>query len=76
MTNIINNPNDFQTDDITWWMIFEPSTLNIIVNPNLCSGKTSSPFTMVTSDNPDELNNYIVTNNLVYIDNPIQPDTV
>jgi hypothetical protein len=71
MTNIINTPQDYITDDNIWWMIFDASSGNVIIAPNTCSGGTSSPFTMVTADTEEELNSYIVNNGLTL---PQQPD--
>jgi hypothetical protein len=62
--NIIDNPKNFLTNDQQWWAIFESETKKIIVPPNQCSGYTSSPFTMIVSDNKEELDQYILENEL------------
>jgi hypothetical protein len=69
MFNIIQAPDNFYTDENTYWLIFNPSDLNIIVAPNICPGFTISPFTMVTADTIEQLNSYITNNNLVLGDN-------
>ena len=66
MINIINAPQDYVTDNSIWWMIFDISNGNIITLPEVCSGKTSSPFTMVTADTEEELNFYIISNGLMF----------
>lgn len=64
--NIINNPENFLTNEQQWWAIFELEPKKIIVPPNQCSGYTSSPFTMIVSDYKEELENYIIDLNLLY----------
>ena len=64
MINIIQKPNEVYTDANTWWMIYDESSLVIGLEPGIIEGKTSSPLTMVTSDNQQELIDYIQQNNL------------
>ena len=65
MINTIERPENFQTDGSIWWLIYDSTNSNIVVEPNQCSGLTSSPFTMVTSDSLDELLQYISDNGLI-----------
>ena len=64
--NIINNPENFLTNEDQWWMIYEVETKKIMIEPQQCSGYTSSPLTMVISDSKEELEQYIMDFNLLY----------
>jgi hypothetical protein len=65
MINTIQQPENFQTDDNVWWLIYNPDSLNIVIQPLQCSGKTTSPLTMVVADQIEELDQYIIDNNLI-----------
>ena len=62
--NIINNPQNFLTAEDQWWMVFESETKKILVEPQQCSGYTSSPFTLAVADSKEELEQYILDNEL------------
>ena len=62
--NIIDKPENFLTNEEQWWMIFESETKKIIIYPNKCSGYTSSPFMMIVADSKEELEKYILENEL------------
>ena len=64
--NTINNPQNFLTNDDQWWIIYDSLTKKILVEPQQCSGYTSSPFTMVTGDTKEELEQYILDNELYF----------
>jgi hypothetical protein len=63
---IISSPYEVETTEQDWWMIYDADTKEIIVEPQQCSGYTSSPLTMVVADTEEELNQYIVDNDLKY----------
>jgi hypothetical protein len=70
--NIINEEvvpftSEVQTTDQDWWMIYNSDKKELIVEPQQCSGFTSSPFTMVVSDNKEELDQYIVDNQIIFL---------
>jgi len=67
MTNVIQSPNQHFTSQEEWWLVYDSSTRNIIVELQQCTGFTSSPFTMVTSDSLQEIEEYIIDNNLSII---------
>lgn len=63
--DVISTPSEVYTSDEQWWMVYNADNKQILVNPQQCSGYTSSPFTMVIADSQEELNQYIIDNNLV-----------
>jgi len=63
--HVIRFPDKVHTTDQEWWMIYDANTLQIIIPPQQCSGGTSSPYTMATSDTKEELEQYIQENNLI-----------
>jgi hypothetical protein len=63
--NVIFSVENAATNKTEWWMIYNASTLEIIILPQQCSGKTSSPYTMVIADTEEQLNQYIIENGLV-----------
>jgi hypothetical protein len=67
MIKIIENPEDFITDQSTWWMIFNPDSNVILMEPNVSSGKTTSHFIMITADSKQELEEYISARGLIYL---------
>ena len=50
----------------SWWFVFDPKTLLLLFPPQQCSGKTSSPHTLVVFTTLEECEDYISTNNLQY----------
>jgi hypothetical protein len=70
--NIINEEvvpftSEVQTTDQDWWMIYNSNTKELVIEPQQCSGFTSSPFTMVVSDNKEELDQYIIDNQIIFL---------
>ena len=64
---VIPFPSEVQTTDQDWWMIYDVDTKELTVPPQQCSGFTSSPFTMVVSDSKEELDQYIVDNQINFL---------
>ena len=62
---IIDNPNDEQTDEIQFWFIYNVSEKKVISPIVQVSGYTSSPHRMVISDTKEELVDYINDNQLI-----------
>jgi hypothetical protein len=46
----INQPNEVETTADEWWFIYDESALTLVIPPQQCSGRTSSPHTMVICD--------------------------
>lgn len=65
--NIFPSPSELYTNDQQWWMIYDVDDKKIFVQPQQCSGYTSSFLTMVIGDSKEELDQYIIENNLVGI---------
>jgi len=70
MIKVHSNQNSTLTENIhtteeDWWMIFDPDSKKVIVKPQQCSGYTSSPLTMVITETKEELNQYIIDNDLI-----------
>lgn len=59
---VISQPTEVQTTSSQWWFIYSGTTL--IQQPLQCSGKTSSPHTIVIADTKQECDDYIAQNNL------------
>jgi hypothetical protein len=64
MINVIQQPSNAETDSNIWWLIYDSDTNLIIIEPIQCSGSTYSPNVMVTADTKEELEEYIINNNL------------
>lgn len=64
--NTINNPQNFLTNEDQWWMIYDDETKKIIIEPQQCSGYTSSPLTIIISNSKEELEQHIIDLNLLY----------
>lgn len=64
---IIHNVESIITNENEWWMIYDKNTNKIIVHPQQCLGGTSCPFIMVIADTKEELDQYIIDNNLINI---------
>jgi hypothetical protein len=69
MKNIIESPDQHYTNQNDWWMIYDNDTKNIIIEPQQCSGYTSSPFTMVVSNDLENIEQYIINNNINLLEN-------
>ena len=69
--DIIPFPQQIETTEQDWWMIYDVETLDVVVKPQQCSGLTSSPLTMVVADTEEELEQYIIDNDLIV---PIDED--
>lgn len=63
--SVIPSPQQLETNEQEWWMVYDVETLNVLVAPQQCSGFTNSPLTMVVSDTEEELEQYIIDNNLI-----------
>jgi hypothetical protein len=50
----INQPNEVETVADEWWFIYDEFTLTLVIPPQQCSGRTSSPHTMVICDTEEE----------------------
>ena len=61
---VIPQPTDILTNEVQWWFIYNSDNSTILQPPIQCSGKTSSPHTMVIADTEAECEEYIVQNNL------------
>jgi hypothetical protein len=61
----LTSPQNVHTTEEDWWMVFDPASKNVVVQPQQCSGYTSSPLTMVIAETKDELNQYIIDNDLI-----------
>jgi hypothetical protein len=62
--HVILSPLEVQTTKQDWWMIYDNTTKEVVVEPQQCSGYTSSPLTIVVADTKEELDQYIVDNDL------------
>ena len=62
----IFTPEDYKTNESSWWFVFDPQTLLLLIPPLQCSGKVSSPHTLVVFDTLQECEDYISDNNLKY----------
>jgi hypothetical protein len=69
MINIYKNPKDVETNQNQWWFVYDETNKNIVVEPQRCSGSTSGPYTMVVADTKEELNQYILDNDLILSSN-------
>lgn len=63
-SDFISGVNGILTDENEWWMIYDADTKEIIIQPQQCLGGTSSQFTMVIADSKEELEEYILNNEL------------
>jgi hypothetical protein len=61
---VIPFPDEVHTTEQDWWMIYDADTKVITIKPFQCFGYTSSPMTMVISDTKEELDQYIIDNEL------------
>jgi hypothetical protein len=50
----IKQPNEVETTADQWWFIYDESALTLVIPPQQCSGRTSSPHTMVICDTEEE----------------------
>jgi hypothetical protein len=70
---VIPQPNEYITDNEQWWFVYNSDTLTLLMIPQQCSGRTSSPHIMVVMDTLEECNDYISENELK---NPPEKDFV
>ena len=63
--SVYKDPKNVETDQNQWWLVYEETSKNIIVEPQQCSGSTSGPLTMVVADTKEELDQFIVENGLI-----------
>ena len=63
--DVVPNVNNIITNETDWWIIYNANTNEVIIPPQQCSGKTSSPYTMAVADTEEELNQYILDNGLI-----------
>ena len=61
----IANVNNIETTQEQWWMLYNDETKIVIEGPFHCSGYTSSPNVMVIADTEEELEQYIIDNDLI-----------
>lgn len=61
---VIPQPVNILTNQDQWWFIYNSETSLILQPPIQCSGKTSSPHTMIITDTEAESEEYIIQNNL------------
>lgn len=66
---IYNNPSEIVTTDKQWWFLYNTITKVILIEPSQCSGKTSSPHSLVVANTKEECDTYITSNDLYYLDN-------
>jgi hypothetical protein len=62
----IESPENYVTDEASWWFVFNPETLLLLFPPQQCRGNTSSPHTLVVFSTLQECEDYISDNNLKY----------
>lgn len=62
----IESPENYVTDESSWWFVFDPETLLLLFPPQQCRGKTSSHHTLVVFNTLQECEDYISDNNLKY----------
>jgi len=55
-----------ETTQDQWIMMYDDETKIILVNPQQCSGSHTCAITLVVADSKEELDQYIVNNELVY----------
>lgn len=72
---VIPLPQEVHTTEQDWWMVYDAATKQILVEPMQCSGYTSGPLTMVIADSKEELEQYIINNNLIF-KNKLQPNYI
>lgn len=65
MINVIQQPNNYQTDSEVWWLIYDPSDSLITLGPLQCSGTTGSPLVMVVASTKEEIDSYIQEKSLL-----------
>lgn len=66
--DVIVSPDDVHTTEQEWWFVYDSTVNQITLSPLQCSGYTSSPLTMVVADTKEELEQYIIDNNLILPD--------
>lgn len=62
---IIEGPiTEYETDGIVWWLVFDPVDQKLIIEPQQCSGKTSTPYNIFVGNTKEECDSFISENNL------------
>lgn len=56
-----------ETTQDEWIMMYDDETKEVLVEPQQCSGSHTCAITLVVADTKEELEQYIVDNELVYI---------
>jgi hypothetical protein len=73
---IIEAPDNFETNETSWWVIFDPVTkVTVMPEPIQCAGFTSSPFTMVVHDTREEVEAYLTENQISYPEPEVSVET-
>jgi len=69
MIIVTEKPDNLETNETSWWIVYDPKSKKIVI-PELVQmlGKTSSPFTMVVGDTREEIDAYMVENELDFTD--------
>lgn len=55
-----------ETTQDEWIMMYDDETKKIFVEPSQCSGSHTCAITLVVADTKEELNQYIINNDLIY----------
>jgi hypothetical protein len=55
-------PLDYEASELVWWFVHDGT--NVITGPLQCSGKISSPHTLVVCETQEECDAFILQNNL------------
>ncbi len=63
---VIPSSDEVCTTEQDWWMIYDATSKQIIIEPQQCSGYTSSPLTIVVADTKEECDQYIADNELLH----------
>ena len=61
----ITDVSNTETTQEQWWIVYNDETKVILEGPLQCSGYTSSPDIMVIADTEEELEQYIIDNDLI-----------
>jgi hypothetical protein len=73
MINNYQQPKDFLIPNDVWWIVYEENTKQVIsyIQPPGERGYLSSPHILITTNIKEELEEYIINNDLVL---PLKPD--
>ena len=64
----ITDVDNIETTQGVWWFLYDDETKIVLEVPMQCSGYTTSPHIMITSDTEAELYVYIEENDLIIPD--------